>query len=483
MQQLDYMYKSQPYAHQHEVFLRSRDQEFFALLMEQGTGKSKPAIDTAAYLFGQGQIIGMLVIAPNGVHRNWVVNEIPAHLPDYIAHKAVFYQSRMKQAQKKAFDALFQQGPFLRILTMNVEAFSSSRGYETALEFLSCFPSLLVLDESSRIKTPGATRTKNIMKLRKQAKFRRILSGTMITNSPMDAFTQLNFLDDSILGYNSFYSFRNHFAETKKQMNHRTGREYTEITGYKNLDELQRMIRKHSFRVLKKDCLDLPEKVYSRQYVELSEQQRKLYNELRKELMVEFQGETLSVTLALTKLLRLQQIVGGFYTSDDGRIIKIDQEIPRMSALMEHIEDAPGKHIIWARFKPEIAEIVRLLKESYGEQAVVEYHGTVEQDDRQRAVESFQEDDRVKFFVGQARSGGIGLTLTVANYMEYYSNDYSLELRLQSEDRAHRIGQKNKVLYTDFEAIDTLDAKIIDALRCKKSVADLVNGDNPANWI
>lgn len=274
------------------------------------------------------------------------------------------------------------------------------------------------------------------------------------------------------------------------------------MTGYCNLDELQILIAPHSYRVTKSDCLDLPEKLYSKRYVELSPTQRTLYNSLKKDIVAEFNGKVMSAPLALTKLLRLQQIVGGYFVPDqdmlidpDGEFITtaglnkpipepIDKVNPRVESLIELLEETNGKVIIWARFRSEILAICSAIARTFGTKSAVEYHGGVDNKDRSDNIQRFQTQDDCRFFIGHVQAGGKGLTLHAATTVVYYSNDFSLENRLQSEDRAHRIGQKNNVTYIDFVASKTLDEKIVNTLREKKNVADLITGDTSLDsWI
>tara|TARA_R100001591_G_C4338294_1_gene179986 strand:+ start:28 stop:822 length:795 start_codon:yes stop_codon:yes gene_type:complete len=249
------------------------------------------------------------------------------------------------------------------------------------------------------------------------------------------------------------------------------GFENRQIVSYQNVDELTRNIEGHSFRVLKKDCLDLPSKIYQRYPVELSVKQRKVYDKLKKDFVTELGNAKIKAPEAITRLLRLQQIVCGWFPSDDD-IIKIEDNNPRLSALLDILSEIDSKVIIWARFRADIMAIEHAL----GDLAVA-YHGNVSNDAREVAVDRFQNDPKIKYFIGQPQSGGIGLTLTAADYAIYYSNSFDLETRLQSEDRCHRIGTKNNVTYIDIESPKTIDTKIIKALRDKKKLADIVTKD------
>jgi len=460
----DFSFKTKPYDHQRKAFYLSRDKEAFALLMEQGTGKTKVIIDNAAYLYGRDEISALVVIAPNGVHRNWLSKEIPAHMPDWCHYKSVFYYSGINAKDTVKFNEVISAQDCLRIFAFNCESFVSKKAVEFMYKIIMSNKVMLVVDESSRIKTPGAKRTKVITKFAKDVKYKRIMTGTPVTKGPEDVYSQFKFLDPFILGYDSYYSFRARYCVMG-------GYENRQIVSYNNVDELTNSIEGHSFRVLKKDCLDLPEKIYQRHPVELSKNQRKLYDQLRKDFVTELEGEHLSAPEAITRLLRMQQIICGWFPTEEGGM-EIDEKNTRLTALIDLLPDIECKVIIWARFKRDI----KAIGEALGDKAV-SYYGEVSNDDREVAVDRFQNDPKVRYFIGQPQSGGIGLTLTAAECAIYYSNSFDLETRMQSEDRCHRIGTKNNVTYIDFESPKTIDTKIINALREKKNLADTITKD------
>ena len=459
----DYMFETKPFEHQRRAFYMSRDKENFALLMEQGTGKTKIIIDNAAYLYGQSKITALVIIAPNGVHRNWLRNEIPFHLPEWCPRKSAYYSASMKKRDKDYWAEVQRSSNNLKIFSFNVEGFVSKKAQSLITSIMRSEDVLLVVDESSRIKRSGAKRTKFITKIGKEAKYRRILTGTPVTKGPEDVYSQFKFLDPYILGYESFYSFRARYCVMG-------GFENRQIIAYNNIDELTKNIEGHSYRILKKDCLDLPDKIYQRAYVDLSEAQRRLYNTMKDEWVADYQEETIEAPEAITRLLRLQQISCGWFPSDEP--MQIDDKNPRLELLKELLSDIDDKVIIWARFRADL----KAIEDALGSLAVG-YHGGVSNDARAHAVDAFQNDPKIRYFVGQPQSGGIGLTLTAASYAIYYSNSFDLEVRLQSEDRCHRIGTTNNVTYIDIEANKTIDKKIIKALRDKKSLADIVTRD------
>lgn len=482
----EYDFKTVPMGQQKKALHLSHLKKAFALFMEQGTGKSKVIIDEAAYLFKKGLIDAVLVICPNSVKSNWVEDELPTHLSDSIPREVVLYSSGMSTSERHRLEHLSttKQPGKLLWLVMNVDAFSHERGVEIAKKFLSRHRAVAVVDESSRIKTPNAKRTRGIVKLGKLAEYRRCLSGTPITQGPMDAYSQFKFLDENILGFSSFYAFRNHYAILG-------GYNGKQIISYANVEELQRTIDPYSYRVTRDECLDLPPKIYQRLTVDLTAEQRRVYDEMKEHMEVELSGVKATVTLVLTQMLRLQQITGGFFPPDktgenyeQQTYVEIPGGNPKIDAMLEVCDDVQGKVIVWARFRAEIALIGRKLRERYGAGAVLEFHGGVTENGRTHARQQFQDPaSPVRFLVGQTETGGVGLTLTQARTVIYYSNSFSLESRLQSEDRAHRIGQTQSVTYVDLTASKTLDQKLLRALRAKRSLANLITGDNFTEWL
>ena len=478
-----YEFKTTPYEHQKKALKVSWDADYYALFMEMGTGKTKVAIDNIAVLYERGKIKAALVIAPKGVYDNWVKNEIPTHLPDRIERRVLRWTpAKTKTYEEELIDFVISKEPPLKIFVMNVEAFSTKRGLEAAEAFLYQNPDNFVLvDESTTIKNRKAARTKNIMGLRHISKYRRILTGSPITKSPMDLFSQSLFLHAKALNHNSFFAFQARYAVVRQRtMGHRS---FQEIVGYRRLDELSEKLDNFSYRVLKKDCLDLPEKVFVRREIELTKEQRSAYDQMSKlALAVLNDGELATTASVLTQLMRCQQICCGHLTTDDGVV----QELPnnRLASLMELADEVQGKVIIWATYTHDIKKIADALSDRFGPSSVATYYGETPQSERQEIVNWFQDPDNpLRFFVGQPKTGGYGITLTAANTVIYYSNSYDLEIRLQSEDRAHRIGQTNKVTYIDLVAPDTVDEKVLQALRDKIILAGEVLREEVKSWL
>jgi|TARA_R100001460_G_scaffold21444_1_gene43801 SNF2 family DNA or RNA helicase len=480
---LEYNFKTKPYDHQHQAWKDSWSAEYYALFMEMGTGKSKVAIDTIGALYTTEKINAALIVAPKGVYDNWVKGEIPAHLSDNVKRMIVRWTpSSAKKFQEEMKELVYESFEGLKIFVMNVEALSTPRGTKAAFAFLKNNPdNIMVVDESTTIKNRKATRTKNVMMLSDEAKYRRILTGSPVTKSPMDLFAQCTFLAERALGFNSYYAFQNRYAVVQKRK--MGNRAFQEIVAYRRLDELNEKLEKFSNRILKEDCLDLPDKVYTKREVPLTDEQKKLYVQMKKLALAQLDNGELSTTASvLTQIMRLQQICCGHITDDDGNIVSVTSN--RYKELVDICDELQGKAIIWATYTQDIQQIASALRDRFGPEAVATYYGATVQDDRQDIVSKFQDkDSELRFFVGQPKTGGYGITLTAANTVIYFSNSYDLEIRLQSEDRAHRISQSNKVTYVDLVAPDTIDEKILKALRSKIDLAGKVLGEEARDWL
>jgi len=477
---MKYKFKTKPYAHQLSALEKSWDKDEFAYFMEMGTGKSKVLVDNIAMLYDKGKINAALIIAPKGVYRNWYSQEIPNHLASHIDHKTVLWTATTSKAKDKEYQQLLNVDLDLHILIMNVEAFSTKKGLEFASKFLNCHKAIMAVDESTTIKTPTAKRTKAICAIGKLAKYRRILTGSPVTKSPLDLYTQCEFLNENLLGFGSYYTFRNRYA-IMKQANF-GGRRVQLVGGYQRLDELSKILKPFSDRVLKENCLDLPEKTYIERQVELTDEQKKIYETMKSAALASLKGKMATAPHILTQLMRLHQITCGHLKNDDDSITEIKNN--RITSLLELLEEVEGKVIIWANYVYDIKQIVAAISKKYGEDSIVQYYGAIAADVRQNNIEKFQDPKSpARFFVGNPQTGGYGITLTAANNVVYYSNGYDLEKRLQSEDRAHRIGQKKAVTYVDLIAPKTIDEKIRKALRKKINIATEVMGEELREWI
>ena len=480
------------------ISLLKDNPEFYGLGAEQGTGKTWMLMADIERSFEAGDINAAIVIAPKGVHTNWIRREIPEHME--LPVDCLGWVSGPNVGQKREMKRILTPRRIrgdMPLLSMNIDAVNTPTGFGYLRNFLRIYNSMLIIDESSKIKTPRSRRTKKLISVAPMAISRRIASGTMMPNGPPDLFSQMEFLSPygRLLGTSSFRSFMSEYAEVlpssnpvmehiiKGMMARRGGKEipknqipqkvatYPDGTKrWKNLDKLQELLKPYVFRVLKKDCLDLPDKIYQTYGFQLPSSQRKVYQEAEKELRYWRDTGQLDTFTALTKIMKLRQIVSGFIMLDGEPTVLMEKN-PRMNLFKDLIEDLDGQFIVWAQFREEIVQIASVLKELGF--SCVQYHGGVKTKDREAAVDDFQS-GRADVFIGQTQAAGIGLTLTAATTSIYYSNDYNYETRSQSEDRNHRIGTTQNVLYIDLVAEDTIDERIVSALKRKEEVSDRV---------
>ncbi len=476
---MNYKFKMKPYAHQLTALEKSWNRDNFAYFMEMGTGKTKVLIDNLAMLYDKGRVDGALIVAPKGVVGTWYNQELPNHLPEHIENVTVLWQANINKKQQDKLDQLFKTGHELHVIIMNVEAFSTDKGRLFAAKFLRSHKSMIAIDESTTIKNPKAKRTKNILSLSSLAKYKRIMTGSPVTKNPLDLYSQCEFLDPRLLDFASYYSFRNRYAEMKTM--HVSGRSIQVVHKFRHLDELSDTLKPFSYRVLKQDCLDLPDKVYIKRNISLSKEQRQVYDQMKKEAVAILNGKQVNSVTVLSQLMRLHQITCGHFTANDGSTQEIKNN--RIQELLDVLEEVEGKAIIWAHYQHDVKNIKKHIQKEHGPGSVVDYYGLTPQDQRQKNIKKFQANNGVRFLIGTPQTGGYGITLTEANTVIYYSNGYDLEKRMQSEDRAHRIGQKKTVTYVDLIAEDTVDEKIVKSLRKKINIASEVMGEELRAWI
>jgi len=463
--------KLKPFDHQLQAYDWAQGREYGALFCEMGTGKTKIVLD----IIQNSQTNGALIAAPNGLHLNWDKIEIPRHVD--VGVNVYCWRGRpTTQKAKKEIERFFERAQSaneLHFFLINIEAIRTTAGMEWCKKFQEAIGHHhLVIDESTCIKTPRAQVTKAAMELAKNADYRWILNGTPITQGPLDLFSQCKFLSKDSIPYSSFTAFKNTFAE--EQVITMQNRSFRKIVGYKNLPRLTLEVDPFSLRLQKEDCLDLPEKTFVTQHVEMSTQQVKAYAEMKNLCMAQLEsGEIASVTVALTKLLRLHQITTGFFKDDEGNITPLPNN--RITALLGIAESCP-KLVIFCAYRENVSQVTKALADMFGDKSIVTYYGDTTSDQRTSAVEGFQNDEEVRFFVGTSAAAK-GLTLTAASTMVYFSCNYSLETRLQSQDRIHRIGQTNKCTYIDLVTEGTVDTAILQALHDKKDLAGSVLDD------
>lgn len=474
-----------PYEHQKSVWLESRDLEGYALWWEMGVGKTCATIGTTSYLYREGKINTLIVVAPNGVHANWTIDEVPMHMPDDLQDemKAMTWfsaTSNRKSVQAEFAELVEHDG--LVVFVMSYDAVMTDRGAKALKKLLDKRECLYVLDESGRIKTPGSKRTKRILASARYAKYKRVLTGTPVDNSPFDVYTQIKFCRPEALaafGVTNFGTFKARYGIWERRTNRGTGRSWDDLVRYVKLDELHGIVDTVGSRLLKRDVLDLPDKIYEKRFFDLDPAQKKAYKELDKKFITWFEGQS-SVTadLVLTRMLRMSQLCCGFIKDDDDQVRAVGKNV-RLKALQDVLQDVEGSVIIWCRWSWEVDEIRKVL----GDDDAVYYDGRTSDQGRIEAKERFQRDGTARYFVAKASAAGEGLTLHRAKTVIYMSLTYSLRERLQSEDRAHRAGMNDEpVVYIDILARNTYDEKLLKILRGKRNVASLVTGDFLTDW-
>ena len=471
-----YPYKTKPYEHQKNALNESAEKVQWAYFMEMGTGKTKVTIDNLAYLFFKRKVTAALIIAPKSVYLNWE-NEIETHMPDVLKYK-IF---KWNIDKPKDYHDL-QSFKDLKIFLINVEALSTKRGFEACVEYLKTNKlNFVTVDESTTIKNRSAKRTKNILALQRLSLIRRILTGSPVTKSPLDLYTQCQFLSPELLGFSSYLAFRNRYAEMT-DIPVGSGRYISVPKYYKRIEELEMKLKQFATRIRKDECLDLKPKVRQKRFIELDGDGKKIYEKLRTTALAIVEDSTISFSNKLTEIIKLHQVCNGFTKNDDGEIMTLHKS--KLNALDEILEETDGKVIIWANYIYNITEIIEFLEKKYGKESVVSIYGAVDVQTRKDAVKRIQEDPKTRFLVGNPTTGGFGLTLTAVNTVIYFSNNYNLEVRKQSEDRAHRMGQKGTVVYIDIVARNTLDEAIMKSLTSKGQIAAKTLGEEDLrDWL
>lgn len=463
-----YQLKTQPYAHQVVANEDARDKPAWAWLMEMGTGKTKVAIDDFGELYHRDKIDCVVILCPKAIMQNWLIGEIPTHCS--VDHVAMMWRpGGGNVAQQRELQRHTQPATHLRILIVNTEALGmSSVTVNYLLKFVSSGRCAIYADESTQLKSMKAKRTKTAVQAAQKCLYRRIMSGQPIANSPMDLYSQFEFLGSGLLGARTQTAFQARYADTILQ--NFGGRRIRQIVGFRNLDELSQRVGQYSTRVTKAECLDLPDKIFTTRFVELTKEQFRVYNELKNWAFSELEGETVTIDSALLRYLRLQQVLCGFVTDDAGTIQDIDDG--RIPALMEGVEETTGDMIIWTRFRHCVPKIVAAVEELLGPGSCAQFHGGNVQT-RDKDQERFKNDSRCRVMVS-TEAGARGNTWVNAKTHHFHSNNFSYEVRVQSEDRSHRIGQTSKVQYIDYVVEKSVDVVILNALKNKKDLADTI---------
>jgi SNF2 family DNA or RNA helicase len=461
---------TEPYQHQIEALQQAWSKTGFAYFLEMGTGKSKIIVDEIVNLIELNLIKCAVIVAPNNVHINWESELIKHGPPNYDKWTIQIWRSGIALEKKEAETIRILESDKVLVFLMNIEALSSVGG-KNYLKRILLAPKLrggiyMAVDESHKIKNQGAQRTKAIIELSNYVKFRRIATGTEAEEGIEGLYSQFKFLDQNIIGLRSYTAFKNMYCiEDQKQI--RSGQIFRQIVGYRNEEMLASKIAPFAYQKRKKDCLDLPDKVYVTHEISMTKEQERIYSKLQEQLLYELKtGELVDATMAITNMIRLQQVLcGHINTSDDPRATEI---IPsnRANFVSELVEDASGKVIIFCRFIMDVQLIVSELASNH-----IRGIGVSSRDDgsnRLLNIDKWRQEKDYKALVITVASGGTGLTLNEASTTIFYSNTWSSTDRIQAEDRNHRIGQESKVTYHDIIVPKTIDHRLLAELKKKQ---------------
>ncbi len=471
-----------PWAHQVEAMKRLAGQESFALLMAMRTGKTKVLLDDYGRLELAGEVQNLLVIAPGGVYKTWA-GAATEHLSEDLRKRALVYCWKSSAGVKETvvFDYFMGVKDRPKIFLINVEALSSvKKACKAVIDFLDQGLCMAAIDESTIIKNPTSKRTKFINKeVGGRAEFRRILSGLPSPKSPLDLYSQFEFLDWRILGFKSFFAFRARYAIMQRQIF--GGRHVQLVVGYKNIEELRAKIADHSYRVSLGDCYDLPPKMYAKREVPLTKEQTRLYAEMKLFATAKInETDHVTATIVIAQIMRLHQILCGHVVDEMGKRHAVPEY--RTKTLLELLEDYDGKAIIWCSYDVDVRNVSENLVKEYGSDAVARFWGG-NTSSREEEEKRFLHLPECRFMVATAAAGGRGRTWTVAGLVIYYSNTNDLEHRAQSEERAQGVGKNDSVQYIDLVAPGTVDEKIIHGLRNKIDMATAITGDTYREWL
>jgi len=445
-----------PFRHQVAAYNMAVTNSNSALLMEQGCGKTAVAIAAAGRRFQKGEISRVLVVAPASV--------VPVWPKEFALHADFSHEVKsLEGSTTKRTEILQAWQPNPKHLQVAVINYEATWRMEEAL--IAWRPDMIICDESQRIKTPGARQSKTMARLGTIARYRMILTGTPVSQGPLDFYSQYRFLDRNIFG-TSFWAFRNRYAIMG-------GYENRQVIGYQNLPELVKKAHSIAFRCRKADCLDLPDQIDQVLYCDLERDAQRIYNQLVKESVAELSSEeVVAAPNVLSRLLRLSQVTGGFLKVDEKTTQVSKAKMALLEETLDDLIEAGKKVVVFARFVPELMAITKLLISKGISHSLI--YGETPMDNRGRMVEDFQTNPDVKVFVAQIQTAGLGITLHAADTAIFYSLDYSYANYDQCRARIHRIGQKNNCTYIHLVARNTVDEKVLSALAQKRDLADQV---------
>lgn len=471
-----------PLKHQEREFNDHLTDKGRALIWDPGVGKSKTAIDRMAYLYMTDEIDTVIIMAKKGEYTNWTYVELPEHMPHNLEYESVIYRSGLKELEKERIRRLVKSYNKLRILNINIESMTFEGG-QLARAFAASAKKgfMFILDESTCVKNHKNARSKEVVKLARKAKYRIIMTGTFATQSPLDVWGQALVLGDGLLGTTSFYAFKSEYCV--EQLQHFGARSFKKIVGYKNLDRLNEKIRTFASIVERSEAFDLPPKIYKKTAVELTDEQMSHYTSMRNMAIAEFKDDVIvEATNALDIMSKLDQIAVGQIKLEDGSFRILNNN--RVEALLTKLEGNNKRGIIWCNYRGMLEHLYEALRKEYGTEKIGRYYGGIRDDEREETLADFKNPEgKIQWIVANQRSLGFGHTLIHGKENHYFSNGYSLELRLQSEDRTMRLGQTDSVLYEDYFAPDTVNEKIFVALRAKRNMMSEILGTSIRKWI
>lgn len=492
-----YKFKHHPYAHQYRILKESWDKKGWAWFLGTGTGKSKLTIDNMCMLFLTGEIDAAIIMAKKGEYDCWALEHIPTHMPDGVEYEVFLFSSFenlyvTRANVKRREDFLKYKPNVLRIMVFNVEAMIGKGASVMDTFIKSCVKGFFgAIDESTCIKNHTSKRSKEVYLRMAKAKYRRVMTGTPVPKGPLDCWGQLIALGPKPLGFASYYAFRGTYANFVKQyFGTRSFMTLDPKEPYKNLEDLGRKLSITSHQLNKEDCLDLPPKVYHKRYIQLTPEQTKLYRQMKEEAILQIEGyDSIEVTNALAMIVKLHQIVCGQLKLEEKDSTGGDKYISiphnRFIAVHDILEDYDGKCIIWAGYRQTLTDIYKEMQDAYGVESVARVYGGVDEEERLDGITRFKDatHKKTRFMVANPQSAGYGHTWVAAKRTIYYANSYNLELRLQSEDRNHRIGQDESVDIFDLMCPGTVEERIVEVLRDKKRIEDLILSRTFREWL
>lgn len=518
-----------PYKHQTSAFNFIKNLNQFALFMDQGTGKSKIVIDKAHCLYLTSNINGVIIICLNYLKHQWITEQFETHYPE--KYESFIYTGNIKSNKGNIeFEKFCKQTNVLKIFCINVEAFQTNTVDKYIQKFVNgCFDIFIIIDESTSIKNPKAKRTQRIVNGFRNRKYKCILSGTPTPNNPSDLYSQFDFLVNNFFKCSYFQFQHRHNILIKEQPRNRQKpynrtlkeQEYinikkelnrikinpdvlfslaykyktteknimlinnmTKYSPFKDMVFLNQQIEPLTFKIKKEDCLDLPAKIYKKIIIEPTIEQLRLKKELKKQFFTMYDNKELTIENTLALLIRLRMINGGLFVYQDNLNIKTFEDIfkkqtykikritpnPKLNALKEDLEFVPKTTsvIIWACFVEELKYIYEELRKDYD---CILYYGGTSFKDRNTIITAYK-NKQIQILIANPYIAGMGLNLQVSTLHYFYSNDYRADVRIQAEDRSHRSGQTNKVMYKDLIIKDSIDEKILSCLKNKINIID-----------